>query len=78
MTPMARAFYNYTITILNKVSFDPLLFNKELEKSYKALLPHEKRELRIWLNNFLLKKPELKKHLTKSPVLSKQEIHKAS
>ncbi len=75
---MARAFYNYTITILNKVSFDPKLFKKELEKSYKALLPYEKKELNIWLQNFLLQKPHLKECLKQSPVFSKQEIFKAS
>ncbi len=75
---MSRAFYNYTITILNKVSFDPELFHKELEKSYKALLPHEKRELEIWLQKFLLQKPRLKEYLKNSPVFSKQEIFKAS
>ncbi len=75
---MARAFYNYTITILNKVSFDPELFQKELEKSYKALLPHEKRELKIWLQKFLMKNPQLKEYLKNSPVIKKQEIFKAS
>ena len=75
---MARAFYNYTITILKKVSFNPELFQKELEKSYKALLPYEKKELNIWLQNFLLQKPQLKEYIKKSPVFLKQEIHKAS
>ncbi len=73
---MARAFYNYTITILNKLSFDPELFKKELEKSYKALLPHEKRELKIWLHQFLLNEPQLRERLKQSPVFSEQKAYK--
>ncbi len=75
---MARAFYNYTITILEKVSFNPELFIKELEKSHKALLPYEQRELNIWLTEFLADKPHLKAYIKKSPVLTKQEINEAS
>ena len=61
---MARAFYNYTLTILEKVSFDPDLFNKELQKAYAALLPHEQSELNIWLQKFLKRNPALKAHVT--------------
>ncbi len=56
---MARAFYHYTITILEKVSFNPDLFKKELEKSFQSLLDYEKDELKIWLQKFLLKHPKL-------------------
>lgn len=56
---MARAIFEYTQTILQKVSFDPVLFYKELEKAVKRLLPHEIEELRIWLYQFTNGKPEL-------------------
>ena len=75
---MARAFYNYTITILEKVSFNPELFMKELEKSYKALLPYEQKELQIWLREFLSQKPQLMDYVKKSPVFMEQEIIEAS
>ena len=75
---MARAFYNYTITILEKVSFNPELFVKELEKSYKALLPYEQKELRIWLQQFLSRKPQLIEYIKKYPVFMEQEINEAS
>ncbi len=71
---MARAFYRYTITILKKVSFDPELFKKELEKAYVSLLPHERNELRIWLREFLNQKPILKKHLMSSTNFSGQDL----
>lgn len=60
---MARLIYDYTKTILQKVSFDPALFCKELEKAVKVLLPHELEELRIWLIQFIEGKPELTKSL---------------
>ena len=75
---MARAFYNYTITILKKVSFNPELFIKELEKSYKVLLPYEQKELQIWLQQFLSQKPQLIEYLKKSTVFMEQEINEAS
>jgi len=56
---MARAMFEYTKTVLQKVSFDTALFCKELEKAVNRLLPYEIEELRIWLNAFILKKPEL-------------------
>ena len=56
---MARAMFEYTQTILQKVSFDPVLFCKELEKAVKRLLPYEIEELRIWLNQFTHGRPEL-------------------
>ena len=30
---MARAMFEYTKTVLSKVSFDPTLFHKELQKA---------------------------------------------
>ncbi len=56
---MARAIFDYTKTILKKVSFDTDLFIKELEKAIKILLPFEIEELRIWLLEFTANKPEL-------------------
>ena len=53
---MARAIYNYTKTILEKVSFDAELFSLELKKAVKKLLPHEIKELKIWLTEFISKK----------------------
>ncbi|CAL2074928.1 hypothetical protein [Tenacibaculum sp. 190524A02b] len=56
---MARAMYDYTKTILKKVSFNSDLFCKELKKALTRLLPHEINELTIWLNEFTANKPEL-------------------
>ncbi|MDH3321681.1 MAG: hypothetical protein OEM04_01765 [Flavobacteriaceae bacterium] len=56
---MSRAIFDYTKTVLKKVSFDVELFCKELEKSLKKLLPFEIEELRIWLLQFTSNKPEL-------------------
>lgn len=56
---MARAMLEYTKTILQKVSFDVLLFGKELNKASIRLLPNELVELEIWLRSFTLDKPEL-------------------
>ena len=56
---MARAMFEYTKTVLKKVSFNVDLFCKELEKAIKRLLPHEIEELRIWLQEFTANKPEL-------------------
>ena len=60
---MSRAMFEYTKVILQKVSFDPLLFLKELEKAVNRLLPYELEELKIWLNQFVIEKPELEKSL---------------
>lgn len=56
---MARAMYEYTKTVLQKVSFNSELFCKELEKAMKRLLPYEIDELVIWLKQFTANKPEL-------------------
>ena len=71
---MARAFYNYTITVLEKVSFDPELFRKELEKAYVSLLPHERLELKIWLKKFLFQNSNLKQYLTNSKSFKGQKL----
>lgn len=56
---MARAMFEYTKTILTKVSFNSELFCRELEKALKTLLPYEVQELIIWLKQFTANKPEL-------------------
>jgi len=56
---MARAMFDYTKTILSKVSFDVTLFCKEVEKAAKRLLPHELEELRIFIQNLIHQNPEL-------------------
>jgi hypothetical protein len=75
---MARAFYRYTLTILEKVSFEPELFKKELEKAYQSLLPHERLELKIWLRKFLIHHPQLKLYLQQSEHFDGQKLVEAS
>ena len=53
----------YTKNILERVSFDPKLFCKELEKALKTLLPYEVEQLTDWLLNYTIKKPELRQCL---------------
>ncbi|MGB1168841.1 MAG: hypothetical protein ACPG4G_02080 [Flavobacteriaceae bacterium] len=61
---MARAMFEYSKTVLKKVSFSSDLFCKELEKALKRLLPHEISELTIWLRQFTSNKPELHSYLS--------------
>lgn len=56
---MARAMFEYTKTVLDKVSFDANLFCKEVKKALQRLLPHEIEELRIWIVALIRKNPEL-------------------
>lgn len=56
--------FAYTKTILERVSFDPLLFCKELEKALKSLLPYEIEQLTEWLIHFTVEKPELRQCLS--------------
>lgn len=51
--------FEYTKTVLKKVSFNSDLFYKELEKALNRLLPYEIDELTIWLKQFTANKPEL-------------------
>jgi len=60
---MSKAMFDYTKSVLERVSFDVTLFCKELEKAIKSLLPHEMELLREWLLNFVIEKPELKQCL---------------
>ena len=51
--------FEYTKTVLKKVSFNSDLFYKEVEKALNRLLPYEIDELTIWLKQFTANKPEL-------------------
>jgi len=61
---MARAMFEYTKTVLEKVSFNTELFKKELEKAVNRLLPYEVKELFLWLREFTMNRPELHTCLT--------------
>ena len=61
---MARAMYEYTKTVLQKVSFNKDLFCKELDKAVGRLLPYEIKELTIWLLQYTQNKPELRSCLS--------------
>ncbi len=56
---MARAMFEYTKTVLSKVSFDAVLFCKEVKKALQRLLPHEIEELKIWIISLIRQNPEL-------------------
>ncbi|MEP5255141.1 MULTISPECIES: hypothetical protein [Winogradskyella] len=56
---MARAMFEYTKTVLNKVSFDARLFCREVQKAARRLLPHELEELRIFIDSLINQNPEL-------------------
>ncbi|WP_173854265.1 MULTISPECIES: hypothetical protein [unclassified Flavobacterium] len=60
---MSKIMFDYTKSILERVSFDPSLFCKELEKAIRTLLPYEIEQLREWLFDFTFEKPELKQCL---------------
>ncbi|HTG65361.1 MAG TPA: hypothetical protein VL859_03190 [Flavobacterium sp.] len=60
---MSKVMFDYTKSILERVSFDPVLFSKELEKAIKTLLPFELEQLKEWLTSFIIEKPELKPSL---------------
>lgn len=57
---MTKVMLDYTKSILERVSFDPTLFYKELQKAIRSLLPYEMEQLKEWLLNFTKEKPELK------------------
>lgn len=61
---MPRMIYDYTKSVLESVSFDPVLFRKELKKGMRNLLPYEVDHLSNWLVYFTTNKPELKQCLT--------------
>ena len=57
---MSRMIYDYTKEVLERVSFNPELFIKELKKAIRNLLSYEINHLRKWLLFFTNEKPELK------------------
>lgn len=61
---MSRMLYDYTRSTLERVSFDPALFCKELRKASKSLLPYEWEQLQKWLQNFTRQKPELQQYIS--------------
>ncbi|HNQ27494.1 MAG TPA: hypothetical protein PKL92_06185 [Aquaticitalea sp.] len=56
---MARAMFEYTKTVLKKVSFDPALFCKEVKKAVQRLLPYELEELKIFIQSLIKQNPDL-------------------
>ena len=56
---MARAMFEYTKTVLKKVSFDATLFCKEVQKAMQRLLPYEIEELRIFIQSLIQQNPDL-------------------
>jgi hypothetical protein len=56
--------YDYTKSVLERVSFDPALFLRELKKAVKSLLPYEIEQLKKWLQYYTQERPELKQCLT--------------
>ena len=51
--------FDYTKTVLERVSFDVNLFCKELQKALERLLPYEIEELKIWLLSYTRENPDL-------------------
>jgi len=60
---MARAMFEYTKIVLNKVSFDTVLFCREVQKAIKRLLPYEIEELKIFVESLVIQNPQLNKCL---------------
>lgn len=60
---MARAMFEYTKTVLSKVSFDVTLFCKEVKKALQRLLPYEIEELKLYIFTLIRQNPELNKCL---------------
>ena len=56
---MKKTMFTYTKNVLERVSFDPLLFCKEVRKALKVLLPYEIEQLQDWLMQYTQEKPEL-------------------
>jgi hypothetical protein len=65
---MVSGMLEYTKTVLQKVSFDAQLFRRELEKAIERLMPNELIELKQWLLQFVVDKPELKQALVFVPL----------
>jgi|TARA_B110000003_G_C16248285_1_gene377908 hypothetical protein len=57
---MSRAMFEYSKTVLSKVSFDPVLFCKEVQKAVLRLLPYEIEELKLFIKGMIRVNPDLK------------------
>ena len=57
---MYRMIYDYTKGMIEKASFSPDRFMREVRKANRALLPHEIAKLNNWLLHFTEGKPELR------------------
>lgn len=60
---MSQIMFDYTKSILERVSFDPVLFCRELKKAIKTLLPYEIEKLKEWLLSYIEERPELEESL---------------
>ena len=58
---MSRAMFEYTKTVLNKVSFNTPLFCREVQKALSRLLPYEIEELKLFIQGLVNTNPYLKK-----------------
>ena len=56
---MTKSFFEYTKTILEKVSFDKEIFKRELQKASKLMLPTQRKEMLFWLKVLISKNPQL-------------------
>jgi hypothetical protein len=50
---MSKIMFDYTKSILERVSFDPILFVR-VRKAIRILLPYELEQLREWLFDFII------------------------
>lgn len=55
--------FEYTKTVLHKVSFDVTLFCREVKKALQRLLPYEIEELKVYIFSLIRQNPELNKCL---------------
>lgn len=69
---MPRLIYDYTKSVLERVSFDPVLFKKELKKGMRNLLPYEVDHLNNWLVFYTNNRPDLQHCLTENMELYKK------
>lgn len=53
-TPIFIRMLNYTKTLLRKVSFDPSLFKKELQKASDVLSLEDYEALMTWVTSVLI------------------------
>jgi len=67
---MNRLIYDYTKSVLERVSSDTNLFKKELRKAMKALQPFEIEMLKNWLSYFTSNKPELRECLLETNLIA--------